>query len=266
MGITAHYEEQLRLYQVDLETGACDFLFDSPISSFDAIGYHHSGNVVFATNSQGLFNLNFNQLVVSYPEFTLPFTVEADLASGEPNEEDIMYLSRRGSLQPGDPVGPTELYRIDRRNHTVEFVGQDSYGDSNLAISDNGVGKPNAAYSADFLTKTLYRVDLTTGQAKPIASLGDVPDLQGAYTSFAPDGTLYYAATDPTQKDAGVWYTIDIETGQATLGGHMFYNGFPNAPWQVPVGFDVLPEPAPIAAVLAGLALLGLRKFGSGRS
>ena len=239
------------------------FLFPLPGVFFDAIGYQHNSNITYATILYGLWNLNDNELTVPYPKFKLPYTVEADLASGEPNEEDIMYLSRRGTLQPGDPSGPTELYRIDRRNHTIDFVGQDSYGDSNLAISDNGVGNPSAGYSADFVTKTLYRVDLTTRQAEAIAKLGDVPDLRNSFTSFAPDGTLYYVSSDPIQNGAAVWYTIDIDTGATTFGGHMFYDGLPNSPFQAAVGFEVLPEPGPFGVLLAGLGLLCVRRLRS---
>jgi hypothetical protein len=71
----------------------------------------------------------------------------------------------------------------------------------------------------------LIRIDTVTGQGQRVGPLGI--DVDGGGLDFACDGTLWAFSRDETQVDAAVLYTIDIDTGAATVVRTFDVAGFP---------------------------------------
>jgi len=105
-----------------------------------------------------------------------------------------------------------ELYSISPIDASVQFIGS-----TGLTLPDSLEFGPGGRLftttnGIEPLTSELYEINPANAAAALIGPTG-VPQFEGAL-AFAPDGTAYGGASFPTNI-----YTIDIQTGQATILG-----------------------------------------------
>ncbi|CAM3425952.1 T9SS type A sorting domain-containing protein [Aequorivita lipolytica] len=122
----------------------------------------------------------------------------------------------------------SSLATIDITNATSTVVGPTGMlGAISLLIDSNGDG-----YSADIVDDNLYFIDLATGAATPLGSLGFNANFgQGACFG---NGTAYLSAYN---SDAGQsqWRELDLTTGSSTLIG-LFNGGSDQVAWSSVIG------------------------------
>ena len=87
------------------------------------------------------------------------------------------------------------------------------------------LAEEQALYGVNGVADTLLRIDPETGRGQVVGPLGI--DIDGGGLDFACDGTLWGFSRSETGVDVGVLYTVDIDTGAATVVQTFDIAGFP---------------------------------------
>ncbi|THB80968.1 MAG: hypothetical protein D3926_04570, partial [Desulfobacteraceae bacterium] len=213
-----------RLYRINLHTGFATPLGD-PMGFGDAEGLAYGpGDTLYAVG--GYIDQLWN--VTSPPGALIGSTGSRDGA-----DAGLDYYN--GHLYNVNSTGPAStLYRINPDTGVANHVGTGNYFLDGLAIRSDGV-----TFATDFIhTDSLYQINLNTGSAALVGSLGigDVNDMSG----LAFIGSTLYAITS-----AGHLYTIDTTTGGATFVADITIDGFaPAGGWEglaIPPGLAAAP-------------------------
>lgn len=217
-GYITYTHDTTTLYKVDFETGVATLAGSHALASTNGMEYDVETNELYVWDRYGLRSFLTDKRIIEAPEWTFR---RSDLRNGDLSlYRDQLYLTRWASLKDQDQFGPSELYSLNTETKSIALIGQDNYGESNLAISPEGV-----AYSANFrIGGALYRIDLHTGRATPVAILGLLRNYYGVHMDFGPDGLIYAIGHD--QNGINAWFKIDPTLGIAHYKGSITFNGY----------------------------------------
>lgn len=204
-------DESLRLFPIDTGTG--------------------QGLVGSEVGITGLNSLSGN-------DFGLTFTCEGDLYVTSVSSQTLYRLSLNGAAVPVGGTGQlgANISAIAAWGHPARL-----YGLGNGLLSESG--------PVD--NRSLYEIDLVTGQAKVIGPMGDaVADYLQAGLSFDDNGTLW-AITDRRffeSPQGSQVLTLDLSSGAATVQSTTTVTGFESLAVAEPGGCQGEP-PSPFAHI-----------------
>ena len=217
-GYITYTHDTTSLYKVDFDTGLATFVESHALTGTYGMEYDVATNILYVWDRYGLRSFLTDKRIIEAPEWTFR---RSELRNGDLSlYRGQLYLTRWASVEDQNQFGPSELYRLNTKTKSITLIGQDNCGESNLAISPDGV-----AYSANFRNGgTLYRIDLNTGRATPVAILGLLRNYYGVHMDFGPDGLIYAIGHD--QNGINAWFTIDPKIGIAHYKGSVTFNGY----------------------------------------